>query len=60
MSLITFPSRREYSSEYRKSFRPFSQYEYVDGRFVPSVGFHLVSTLKRGYNDVTTITNLMI
>ena len=38
--LILFDcSRREYSSEYRKSFRPFSQYEYVDGRFVPSAGF---------------------
>ena len=36
-----FCFRREYSSEYRKSFRPFSQYEYIDGRFIPSVGFNL-------------------
>ena len=28
--------RRQYSSEYQKSFRPFSHYEYVDGKFVPS------------------------
>ena len=33
------PTRRrlEYKSEYKKSFRPFSNYEYVGGRFV-SVG----------------------
>jgi hypothetical protein len=37
----SFCFRREYSSEYRKSFRPFSQYEYIDGRFIPSVGFNL-------------------
>ena len=33
-----FLCRREYSSEYRKSFRPFSHYEYVDGKFVPLIG----------------------
>lgn len=26
-------SRKEYKSEYKKQFRPFSQYEYVDGKF---------------------------
>ena len=31
-------SRRQYRSEYRVRYRPFSQYEYVDGRFVPSPG----------------------
>ncbi|XP_040579072.1 uncharacterized protein [Lepeophtheirus salmonis] len=29
---------REYRSEYRQCFRPFSQYEYLDGRFIPSPG----------------------
>lgn len=30
-------SRREYRSEYKQRFRPFSQYEYLgDGRFIPS------------------------
>ena len=29
--------RRDYKSEYKQRFRPFSQYEYLgDGRFVPS------------------------
>ena len=28
--------RLEYKSEYKKSFRPFSNYEYVGGRFVPA------------------------
>ena len=26
--------RRDYKSEYKQRFRPFSQYEYLDGRFV--------------------------
>ena len=30
--------RRQYRSEYRVRYRPFSQYEYVDGRFIPSPG----------------------
>ncbi len=30
--------RRDYKSEYRQRFRPFSQYEYLDGRFIPSPG----------------------
>ena len=31
------PRRRsEYKSEYKKSYRPFSQYEYVGGRFIPA------------------------
>jgi hypothetical protein len=25
--------RKEFKTEYKKRFRPFSQYEYVDGRF---------------------------
>ena len=30
------PRRRsEYKTEYRKSFRPFSHYEYAGGRFFP-------------------------
>ena len=30
-------SRRDYKSEYKQRFRPFSQYEYLgDGRFIPS------------------------
>jgi hypothetical protein len=27
--------RSEYKTEYRKSFRPFSHYEYAGGRFFP-------------------------
>lgn len=27
-------SKRAYKSEYRKKFRPFSQYQYVDGKFL--------------------------
>ncbi|XP_071439033.1 mediator of DNA damage checkpoint protein 1 [Hetaerina americana] len=28
-----FRRRKEYKTEYKKKFRPFSQYEYVEGRF---------------------------
>lgn len=28
-------SSRELKSEYRVRYRPFSQYEYIDGRFIP-------------------------
>lgn len=30
--------RREFRTEYKVKFRPFSNYEYVDGHFVPSPG----------------------
>ncbi|CAG7837232.1 unnamed protein product [Allacma fusca] len=30
--------KKEYKSEYKKRFRPFSQYEYVDGRFFKKKG----------------------
>lgn len=32
--------RKEYKSEYKKQFRPFSQYEYVDGKFFKKKGDH--------------------
>ena len=32
--------RKEYKSEYKKRFRPFSQYEYVDGKFFKKRGDH--------------------
>ena len=38
MTPILSFSRRQYRSEYRVRYRPFSQYEYVDGRFIPSPG----------------------
>ncbi|KAK8407153.1 hypothetical protein O3P69_002045 [Scylla paramamosain] len=31
-------SKRAYKSEYRKKFRPFSQYQYVDGKFLKVKG----------------------
>ena len=35
--LINAFTRRDYKSEYKQRFRPFSQYEYLgDGRFIPS------------------------
>lgn len=48
-------SSREYLSEYKKRFRPFSQYEYVDGRFFKKKGdqeigspwFHEVIELRK-------------
>ena len=33
----TAKRRLEYRTEYKKSFRPFSNYEYVGGRFVPGL-----------------------
>lgn len=46
---------REYLSEYKKRFRPFSQYEYVDGKFFKKKGdqeigspwFHEVIELRK-------------
>lgn len=33
MSILVGAGRKEFKTEYKKRFRPFSQYEYVDGRF---------------------------
>merc|ERR1719357_1765736 len=39
----TAKRRLEYRTEYKKSFRPFSNYEYVGGRFVPAHHGHAAS-----------------
>lgn len=33
MSIFGGADRKEFKTEYKKRFRPFSQYEYVDGHF---------------------------
>jgi Nuclear protein MDM1 len=33
VSIFGGADRKEFKTEYKKRFRPFSQYEYVDGRF---------------------------
>jgi len=44
--------RKEYKSEYKKQFRPFSQYEYVDGRFLKKKGDQESGTGSPWYKEV--------
>lgn len=37
---------RQYRSEYRQCFRPFSQYDYVDGKFIPNAKSSTVNLAK--------------
>lgn len=36
--LVNFHSRKKYKTEYRKKFRPFSAYQYVDGQWIKCRG----------------------
>ena len=44
--------RLEYKSEYKKSFRPFSNYEYVGGRFVPAAASSAAATAAQSLASV--------
>ncbi len=44
--------RKEYKSEYKKQFRPFSQYEYVDGRFFKKKGDQEMGGVNPWYKEV--------
>ena len=43
---------RAYKSEYRKKFRPFSQYQYVDGKFHKTKHDEVDSSSNAWYKEV--------
>jgi len=44
--------RKEYKSEYKKNFLPFSQYDYIDGKFFKKKGSANQETESPWYKEV--------